>query len=64
MSITTQPQTDVLSQLLSVYSVEQLIRLATYSHALANEGFGKVAITFQHGNPRFLEIVQSQEFHK
>jgi hypothetical protein len=55
---------DVLALLLRVYTIDQLQRLATYSSAIAEEGFGKMAITFTNGHPRFLEIVQSREFPK
>lgn len=56
------PTPDVLALLLRVYTTDQLLRLANYSSALASEGHGKVAITFSNGHPRFLEILQSQEF--
>lgn len=62
MDKTLLTDSDVLSQLLRVYSLDQLVRLARYSHALADEGFGKVSVTFSNGHPRFLEIMQSQEF--
>ena len=60
----TTPKVDALSDLLQVFTPEQLQLIARRCKAMQERGYGDVTIRFNNSHPRFLLWSESEEMPK